>query len=296
MKAQWAAHLALFSANLIYGLNYTIAKDIMPEYLGPSAFILLRVLGAASLFWLSQQFINSEKVSRKDHGLLIVCALFGVAANQLLFFNGLNLTTPINAAIIMTSNPILVLLIASMLLKIRITFLKSFGVLLGAAGALFLILSASKDPVNAESPGLGNLMVLINAASYGVYLVLVKPLMSKYSPLTVIKWVFTYGLIFVFPFGISQFSSVSWNFPTNIWWGIVFVIVGTTFLAYLFNIFALKRVNPTTVSFYIYLQPLLGSLFAILLGKDELQWQMVVSAVLIFTGVFLVSYIPKVKA
>ena len=289
MKGVWTAHLALFSANLIYALNYTIAKGIMPEYIGPSGFILLRVIGATALFWLVQLFIKGDLVSKKDHGLLALCAVFGVAVNQLLFFNGLNLTTPINAAILMTSNPILVLLIASVILKNRITLTKAAGVLLGAAGALFLILTSSSGDASASNPSLGNLMVLINAASYGVYLVLVKPLMSKYKPITVIKWVFTYGALMVLPVGFNQLSEVSWALPANIWWGIIFVVVGTTFLAYLFNIFALKKVNPTTVSFYIYLQPVLGSLFAILLGKDQMRWEMIVASILIFSGVYLVS-------
>jgi drug/metabolite transporter (DMT)-like permease len=296
LKANWPAHLALFFANLIYGLNYTIAKGIMPEYIDPSGFILLRVLGAAILFWLTQLFLKTEKILAKDHLLLALCALFGVATNQLLFFNGLSLTTPINAAIIMTSNPILVLIIASIIIKERITVTKAIGVLLGAVGAIFLISANTGIQSDAQNPALGNFMVLLNAASYGVYLVLVKPLMAKYSPLTVIKWVFTYGLIMVIPFGFGQFSEINWAMPSNIWWGIAFVVVGTTYLAYLFNIFALKKVNPTTVSFYIYLQPLLGSLFAIILGKDHLQMHMIIAAALIFTGVYLVSKPKTIKA
>lgn len=288
MKPVWQAHLALFGANLIYGINYTVAKDIMPDFLAPSGFILLRVLGATALFWLVQRQIKGESITKKDHLRLAICALFGVATNQLLFFNGLNLTSPINAAIIMTSNPVLVLIMAAIIIKERITLQKSIGILLGAAGALFLILSSAQT-VEAPAPGWGNLMVFLNAASYGVYLVLVKPLMQRYKPLTVIKWVFTYGLLFVLPFGWEQFMSSSWDFPPNIWWGLVFVVVGTTFLAYLFNIYALKTVNPSTVSFYIYLQPLLASLVAILLGKDQIQAHMIISALLIFTGVYLVS-------
>lgn len=288
MKPVWQAHLALFGANLIYGINYTVAKDIMPDYLAPSGFILLRVLGATALFWLVQRQIKGESIAKKDHLRLAICAFFGVATNQLLFFNGLNLTSPINAAIIMTSNPVLVLIMAAIIIKERITLQKSIGILLGAAGALFLILSSAQT-VEAPAPGWGNLMVFLNAASYGVYLVLVKPLMQRYKPLTVIKWVFTYGLLFVLPFGWEQFMSSSWDFPPNIWWGLVFVVVGTTFLAYLFNIYALKTVNPSTVSFYIYLQPLLASLVAILLGKDQIQSHMIISALLIFTGVYLVS-------
>ena len=284
-----AAHLALFCANLIYGINYSVAKDVMGQYVQPFGFILSRVIGVTLLFWLAHSLFYSEKVDKKDLPKLFLLGLFGVAVNQLLFFKGLDLTTPINASIIMTSNPILVLIAANFLLKERLTLSKIFGILLGLTGALTLLFVKSDFSFGSQT-WKGDLMVFLNAASYGVYLVMVKPLMQKYKPITVIKWVFLFGLIIVFPFGISEFTEIDFHsFTPKIWFEFLFVIVATTFLAYLLNIYALKRVSPSVVSTYIYLQPLLASIFAILMHQDTINWVKIISAIMIFAGVYLVS-------
>ena len=189
MSSLLRAHLALLIVNLIYGANYLIAKGLMPELIEPSGFILLRVLGATTLFWILRLFVKLQPIESEDYPRLILCGLFGVAGNQLFFFNGLNLTSPINASIIMTANPILVLLMASVLIGERISRVRVLGIAFGAAGAIWLILT-SADGSRLSGNWLGDLMILINAASYAVYLVLVKPLMQKYSPATVISWCF----------------------------------------------------------------------------------------------------------
>ena len=177
------AHIVLFIVGAFYAINYIVAKDIMPTYIGASGFILYRVLGATLLFWLVHFFISKERIDRKDIPRLALCALFGVAMNQLFFFNGLSLTTPINASVIMTSNPILVLLASAVILKERITLLKSIGVGLGIVGALLLILLPiimGRDTLAwSQGDSTGDLMIFINAMSYGLYLILVKPLMKK---------------------------------------------------------------------------------------------------------------------
>ncbi|MFH1319073.1 MAG: EamA family transporter [Bacteroidota bacterium] len=305
MSSNIKAHTALLITNLIYGANYSIAKEVMPEYIEPFGFILLRVIGALLLFWLFHKMFVAEKVASKDLLKLAICGVFGVAINQLLFFKGLNITTPINAAIIMTSNPIMVLLFAAFMLKEAITGKKLAGIVLGLTGAVFLIvfgkdMSFTNDPFGPNgflqcfafgSDNLtGNLFILINSASYGIYLVLVKPLMAKYSPLTVIKWVFFFGLLYVLPFGYGEFTKVNWvDMPFIIWMAVLFVVLATTFIAYLLNIFALKQVSPTVVSYYVYLQPLLASAIAMFFGKDELSLIKIVSVVFIFMGVYLVS-------
>lgn len=281
-------HLALLGANIIYGLNYTIAKDVMPEYISPFGFIFCRVIGALSLFWLIYAF-TYEKVAKKDLLLLAICGFFGVAANQLMFFYGLNLTSPINAGIIMTSNPIFVLIASAIILKNKITVLKVSGISLGIIGALLLLLFKTDFSFGSETIT-GDIFIFLNALSYGTYLVIAVPLMKKYKPLTVITWVFTFGAIFVFPFGVEQFTQIEWStFSSTIWWEFTFVIIGTTFLAYLLNIYGLKNLNPATVSTYIYLQPLLAATFAIWSGKDRLDWIKIIAALLIFSGVYLVS-------
>lgn len=289
------AHAALLAVAVIYGLNYSIAKDVMPEYVLPRGFILIRALGATFLFHLVAFFRESENIKRKDLWRFALAGFFGVAANQLLFFEGLNLTTPINASVIMTTNPIIVLLLSALILKVPIKPVRIAGIVLGLAGAIFLI-SRGKDLTGIFDRGksLGNLLVFLNAASYGAYLIVVKPLMSKYKALTVIRWVFTIGLLYVIPFGYSQLKEVQWaDLPVIISFEIAYVVIFTTFFAYLLNVYALKIVSSTTVSFYIYLQPLVATLAAIAMGKDQLTMVAVISAAMIFSGVYLVSLYRK---
>ncbi|MFB6306969.1 MAG: DMT family transporter [Flavobacteriales bacterium] len=283
-------HFALLFANLIYGINYTVAKGVMPNHLQPFGFIFIRVVGACVLFWLLSGVIGVyNKIEKRDHLRLALCAFFGVAMNQMFFFNGLNITTPINAGIIMTLNPVMVLLIGSILIKERITMLKVIGILVGMSGAITLIVFKGEMQV-AKSSALGDLFIFINATAFAVFLVISKPLMNKFHPFVVIRWVFLYGIIYVTPFGLPEMSEVNWgSFDTGIWISILYVVVCTTFLAYLLNIFALNKLNSSVVSSYIYLQPVFATIVAIIAGKDSLNLLKVISAILIFTGVYLVS-------
>ena len=283
------AHISLFVANLIYAINYTFAKDVMPDFIQPSGFILLRVTGAVTLFSLFYFLFVNEKVEKKDVIRLAICGIFGVAINQLLFFKGLNLTTPINAAIIMTINPVLVIIMSALILFEKINLRKGIGIALGLIGASNLILNGGDVSGNTNFM-LGNMFVFINAASYGLYLVLVKPLMHKYNPITVMFYVFAFGLFYVLPFGYNELLVVDWaSFPTIIIWEVLFVVVFTTVIAYLLNSLALKSLNPSTVSIYIYLQPVLATLFAIFRGSDSLDKIKIISAIIVFVGVYLVS-------
>ncbi len=293
MKIKILPHIALFAVNLIYALNYSIAKDVMPDYIGPSGFILLRVIGGSFLFFLTYIFFIKEKVNSSDLVRLIFCGLFGVAINQLFFFEGLNLTTPINAAIIMTVSPILVIIFSAIIIKEKITIRKIFGIFLGLTGAATLILKSGAISLNNDY-FIGNFLVFVNATSYSIYLVIVKGLMTKYNPITVMFYVFSFGLIFVFPFGISELSNVSLEiFTLEIFLKVGFVVICTTFLAYLFNAFALKSLNPSVVSIYIYLQPVLATVIAIILKSDSLDLVKIISSVFIFSAVFLVSMPSK---
>jgi drug/metabolite transporter (DMT)-like permease len=289
------AHLALFGANLIYGINYTVAKDVMPQYLLPSGFVVIRVIGASLLFWALGGIYSHEKIEKSDWTRLFLCAVFGVAVNQLFFFEGLSRTSPINAGILMVVTPILVLVISNIILREKITLLKIAGITTGISGALILLLSKGKGSFGSDT-FLGDIFIFLNAASYAIYLVIVKPLMFKYQSVTIMKWVFLLGLLIVLPFGFKEFSSISWStIPSIIYYEIIYVIVFTTFFAYLLNTYGLQYMNPTVVSIYIYLQPLLAALIAVILGKDSLDFSKVISALFIFTGVYLVSYIPNKK-
>lgn len=301
MSSRTLAHIALFIVNFIYGVNYVVAKGLMPEVIGPSGFILLRVLGAGGLFWIVYA-LRPERIAYSDMGRLALCGLFGVALNQLMFFHGLMRTTPINASIIMVATPILVLVLAGILLKERITYTKLLGVLLGAAGALSLIILKPNAAVTGATR-LGDLFILVNATSYGIYLVLVKPLMRKYGAVAVMAWSFLVGLILVAPFGFGELAAVQWSaLTTPIIAAIVFVVVLVTFVAYLLNTWALGKVDPTVVGTYIYMQPVMAALFTWLfvrIGPERLGipgdhvavlgLPQLLCAAAIFTGVYLVG-------
>ena len=290
------AHVLLFFVNTFYGANYVVAKGIMPTYIGPNAFILIRVIGAGALFWIMYLF-NRERIAKKDLGRLMLVGLFGVSLNQLFFFNGLMLTSPVNSSIIMTSTPILVFCLSMIFLKERLTWSKGIGILLGALGASTLIFLGQKG--DQHSSTMGDLFILINAMSYGMYLVLVKPLMQKYRPMTVITWAFTFGAMFVMLYPptwgqVQEFTQI--EVPVAIWLRIGFVVLFVTFFAYLFSVIALKYVSPTVTSSYIYFQPLLAALFVVLffhLGFEDyrggLSWEKGMCGLLIFCGVYLIS-------
>ena len=284
------AHIFILMANLIYAGNYSIAKTVMPEFIQAFAFIFIRVTVALTIFYIVSQFFIREKVEKRDIGRLALCGLFGVACNQLLFFKGLDLTFPINAALIMVTTPILVLVLSAIFLKEKINALKILGVILGISGVLLIILQRGEKVSFGSNSALGDLFIFLNATSYGLYLVLVKPLMSKYHPITIMKWIFFFGAFVVIPVGFNQFQAISWHtFTQGAWIGLGYVVLGTTILAYLFNAFGLKTVNPSVVSIYIYLQPLTAGLIAFLFGFGVFSWVHMIAAVLIFSGVYLVS-------
>jgi drug/metabolite transporter (DMT)-like permease len=241
------------------------------------------------LFWLLGFFVVKEKTDRKDIPKFALLAVFGVIINQLLFIKGLSLTSPISAAIMMITTPILVLLIAGLLIRERITRTKLSGVFIGFAGAAMLMVTSRHSAVRSDN-AFGDILIFINALSWGTYLVLVKPFMKKYHTITILRWIFLFGLVVIFPIGYKDLSEVKWElFTTDIWLYTAFIVIGTTFLAYLLNVYALKELSPSVVSAYIYLQPFLAAAIALAVGSDKPDWMKVVSAALIFTGVYLVS-------
>jgi drug/metabolite transporter (DMT)-like permease len=280
---------------LIYGATFIFAKDVMPTYVKPYGFILIRALGAVVLFWLLTFFGPKEKIALNDFPRIIAAALFGVAINQLTFFKGLSMTSPISASVIMVTAPILVLILSAILLKEKIELKKIIGIFIGLTGTSILILYG-KDIQNSPDAGYGNFLVFINASAYAVYLILIKKLITKYHAFTFIKWIYTFGLLFVLPFGYQDFVEIDWeSIPTTIYYNIGFVVLFTTFLAYLINLMAMKELKPTTLSVFIYLQPLFASIIAISLQKDELNFIKVISAILIFVGVYLVTHKKNLK-
>lgn len=290
MSASLKAHVALFIVALVYGANYTIAKVVLDDgYLHPVGFITLRIVFGALLFNIFHQIWIKEKVDRKDLPLLALCALFGTVLNQLFFFLGLRETTPINASLIMTTTPILILVVSALMIGERITFVKLLGIVLGAVGAV-MIISSGKEVSFQSNQALGNFFIIINASAYGVYLVLVKKLMMKYNAFTVIRWVFTFGALMIVPFGSYYLYFTDWaSFTPVVIIAVGYVLLFTTFLVYLLNALALKLVSASIVGIYIYLQPVIATVIALAIGNDQLTFVKILAATLIFTGVFLVS-------
>lgn len=293
MNKVFKAHLALLAVNLLYGANFTIAKEVMPQHIEPFGFVLLRVLGSLPLFWLCSALLKEKPAEKKDIPKMLLLAVFGVAVNQLMFLKGLSLTTPINSAILMITSPILVLALASVIIKEKLSAKKTVGIALGFGGAFTLFFGKGEMSFSSDT-FLGDFYTFINALSWGMYLVLARPLMQKYSAMTIVKWVFLFGMFMVLPFGYGELSAVQWeNISFEIWLCIFYVVFLTTFVAYLLNTYALNALNPSVVSSYIYLQPFLASLIAIYFGKDELDAIRIFSGVLIFSGVYLVSQEKK---
>ena len=261
----------------------------MPTYIKPFGFIMFRVCMAAVLFTIVHALFIKEKVSGfKDYRDLFICAFFGAAANMLMFFHGLNITTPINGSVLMMNTPIFVVILAALINKERLTWLKIIGIFSSATGALLLFSGKNFDFSGKTFEG--DLFVTLNAVSYAIYLVYVKRVLNKYEPVTVAKWVFIFGSVIVIPFGFNQFIEIQWAaIPGNIWGAIAFVIVGTTFMTYLLNSWALKKATSSLVGSYIYLQPVLATMIAVIAGKDELSVKKIIFTLLIFAGVYMVN-------
>ena len=282
-------HAALFLVALIYGSNYSIAKEVMPEYVGPFGLIVIRVVSAAIFFGIFSRMVTKEKiVGKADNLRVILCGITGVAVNQLCFFAGLNLTAPINAALLMVIVPVVVLIFSAILLKERIGKRKVSGILIACVGALLLIYSSRSETTTGNI--WGDLLIILNATSFGMYLVLVKPLMQKYKAITVVSRIFTVGAVIVVPFGFNQLLEPNYSsFPTSIWVAILFMVFAVTIIAYLLNTWALRYANPSLVGAYIYLQPVMAVLIAVGMGSDVFTLQKALYALMIFVGVYLVS-------
>ena len=289
-------HAALFLVALIYAANYSLAKDVMPHYMTPFGIVTLRVLGASSFFALVKYLVapHDKITGWADNGRSVLCGIFGIGTNQLLFFAGLNYTSPISASLLQTIAPIVVVIASAVLLCERITLPRVLGIGVGAAGAATLILSRNAQAAVYPHATLGNLFILANATVFGLYLVMVQPLMRKYHAFTVLARVFLVGVIVVLPFGWREAWHTDYaSFPLKIWLEVSYMVVFLTIVAYLLNNWALKYASPALLGVYIYLQPVLAVLIAVALGKDHLSWGKAAQAALIFLGVWLVSKKPR---
>jgi drug/metabolite transporter (DMT)-like permease len=273
----------------IYALTFSLVKDVMPYYIQGFGFVVIRVVSVAILFFFVSKTIAKEKVDWKKHGpRMLLCSVLGVVANMLMFFKGLEITTPINGAVLMLATPIFVLLLNVFINKQKLYVMQVFGILVACAGCLVLMKGKAIGFSTDTLPG--DLLILMNAISYAGYLVYVKDLLKHYHPLTVSKYTFAIGAVLVLPFGFGELMDAKFTeMGSKIIIEIVYVVLFTTFLTYLLNAWAIEKAGPTLVGAYIYLQPILASLIAIQLGKDELNMQKILAIMLIFAGVYLTS-------
>jgi drug/metabolite transporter (DMT)-like permease len=282
-------HLALFAVALFYAGNFSFAKWAMPQYISPSAFILLRV-GAGMLFFLVHYlFFSEERIEqRRDYWQLIVATFFGVVFNMTAFFKGLSMTSSINASVLMLIAPVFVVIFSAIGNKTPIKSLVYAGITIAFIGAALLV---DVFHFSLDDEGLtGDILVMLNAISYAYYLYYVTRLLKKYNAMTITTFLFVFGFLMVLPVGASDFMQIAWEtLPIKAIFAMIYVIVGVTILAYLLNAWALQNSNSTTVGSYIYLQPLLATLIAIFLGMDTLSIEKVGYGLLIIGGLFLVN-------
>jgi len=289
--------LAATIATTIYGINHTVAKMVMPIYIGSLGLVFLRVLGATIIFWTISLFFKTKPIEKKDRLTILKCGLFGMSINIAAFIAGLDYSTPVNSSILIIISPIFVVILSFFIFKNKINFIKILGIILGFIGAMILILTADSNSSIGRNIPLGNFLFIVNSISYAYYLIIVKPMAEKYDLITLFKWLFLIGLIFNFPLGINQFLDVDWA-SLPLWEAIlpmVFVVVGTTCMTYFLNGYALSKITSTEVAVFMYLQPIIGILFAIFTKSDTINLIMFIASVLIFTGVYLTSVLKQKK-
>ena len=287
--------LAATIATTIYGINHTVAKMVMPIYIGSLGLVFLRVLGATIIFWTISLFFKTKPIEKKDRLTILKCGLFGMSINIAAFIAGLDYSTPVNSSILIIISPIFVVILSFFIFKNKINFIKILGIILGFIGAMILILTADSNSSIGRNIPLGNFLFIVNSISYAYYLIIVKPMAEKYDLITLFKWLFLIGLIFNFPLGINQFLDVDWA-SLPLWEAVlpmVFVVVGTTCMTYFLNGYALSKLTSTEVAVFMYLQPIIGVLFAIFTKSDTITVTITIASILIFSGVYLTTVLKS---
>jgi len=291
MKYNLKAHAAVIGANLIFGTSYSVVKMITPAFLPALGLNAFRVITAIILF-TAMFFIAPGRAwpNKKDVPRLIICALTGIVINQLFFIKGVSLTSPIHSALLSLATPIFITGIAVWVLKERFTTVKALGLLLGMLGAAILILIKSSTGSNNSSL-IGDCMVLLNAISYSFYLVWVKPLMMEYKGTDILRWLFLLGAVIILPLGVPDLIHTNYGGWTMAEWSaLLFIGVGATFLAYLFNLYGIANIGAAATGTYIYTQPVFAALIAGIFYGEKLSLVQILAAGFIFSGVYLVNY------
>lgn len=287
-KQKTTAHLSLFISYLFFGINVTVSKELMSGVLSPVSLNGFRFTFGALAFWLCSAFFK-EKVEKKDLLLLFIGAMLGLVFNQVMFIQGLSRTSPIDASIIGTSLPIITMLLAALMIREPITWLKTFGVLLGASGAVFLVYTAQHEHTGSSNL-VGDLLCFGSSMSFALYLVVTRGLNQKYSSITMMKWMFLFASIVFLPFCLTEMVSINYSaFSQQNWTSLAFVLILATVIPYFMIPIGQKYLRPTTVAMYNYVIPVVATFLAIYVGQDHFSPMKGLAAILVFTGVFVVT-------
>jgi drug/metabolite transporter (DMT)-like permease len=286
-----AGHLAVAATYTIFGLNLIFCKDIAnAEAVPPIVLFTLRAAGASALFWLISLFLPRERIARGDRGLIVLASFTGLFVPQMTFLSAITMATPLDTGILGTLGPIFTMFFAFLFLKEPITFKKAGGVALSFAGVLLLVLNSVHAAGPASTTPMGFALLLLNSLSFALYLGAFRPLIARYSVVTFMKWMFLFSLVMALPFSLKGLVSLDFGaIPAKVGWEIGYLIFFATFVAYFLIPFGQKRIRPTLVSLYTYLQPVIAAIISVWIGMDTLSWQKILSAFLIVAGVILVS-------
>lgn len=287
MNKNIQGHVFALTANILWGLMAPIGKSALTEF-SPLSVTTFRMVGAAACFWLLSLFCKREQVDHRDMLKIFFASLFALVFNQGVYIFGLSLTSPIDASIVTTTLPIVTMIVAAVYLKEPVTNKKVLGIFVGAMGALTLILSSQ----GAAGGGniMGDLLCLAAQISFSIYLTVFKGLSQKYSPVTLNKWMFVYASICYIPFSYHDVAAIQWSgISTAALLQVSYVVIGGSFLAYICIMTAQRLMRPTVVSMYNYMQPIVASTAAILLGMGAFDLQKGIAIALVFLGVYIVT-------
>ena len=291
-----SGHIACFTAYAIFGVNIIVCKDLTSGHLiSPIGIFTLRSLGAGLMFWILSLFLPAEKVEKKDYLKILAAAFLGYFVTQLTFLVAIPDVTPMHCSIISSMSPIYTMFIAAVVLKEPLSWKKAGGVVLSLCGILFLIFNnASGTSGVSESKLSGIFLMFLNSLSFSLYLGIFKPVIAKYSVVTFMKWIFLFSALMSLPLSLREVVSLEWTkIPSVQMWELGFLIVFATFVSYFLIPFGQKRIRPTLVSMYSYIQPIIATVISIIIGMDILTWQKLLAAGLVFFGVFVVSRSPS---
>lgn len=291
-RENYPGHLSMLTANILWGFMSPISKRVLSsEWVDSISLTTFRMMGAAVLFWIASLFVKKEEVSPQDMVKLFFAALLGIVLNQGSFIMGMSLTSPINASIVTTTTPIITMIIAALYLKEPITGKKLSGIFVGASGALLLILGSGQNQLAANAGNVwGDLLCLLAQFCYSIYFVLFKGLIGRYSPVTLMKWMFMYASVCCIPFSYNHITSIPYtSLSLDIYGGILYVIVCGTFFTYFLVPIGQRLLRPTVACMYTYMQPIVASIVAVFWGMDSFGVMKVLAILLVFAGVYLVT-------